>query len=94
VTSTLAQNSDGTWSGALVVDVTHTDHRAKADNDTTVTYTFASQKLRVRFDRGATGFVSHERVRLIGKLDVVGKKCPSITASPTFRMIVVHPAVS
>jgi hypothetical protein len=92
--STLAQNPDGTWTGTLVVDVTRTNHRAKADKGTTVTYTFTNQKLRVRFDGGTSGFVSPERVRLIGKLEVVGKKCPSITASPTFRMVVVHPAAT
>jgi hypothetical protein len=94
--STLAANPDGTWSGTLVVDVTRTNHLAKADKGTTVTYTFTNAKLTVRFDGGATGFTAGERVKLIGKLQVVGKKCTPLSpaATPVFRMLVVHPASS
>lgn len=94
-TSTLAQNSDGTWSGTLVVDVTRANHWAKADKTETVTYTFTDSTLRVRLDGGATGFTAGDSVHLIGKLPVVSKKCStaSVTPStPAFRMIVVHPA--
>lgn len=94
--STLAQNSDGTWSGTLVVDVTRPNHWAKADSGTTVTETFTDAKLRVRFDGTTSGFTAGERVRLIGKLAVVAKRCTATgsQASPVFRMIVVHPAQS
>jgi hypothetical protein len=94
--STLAQNSDGSWSGTLVVDVTRTNHWAKADKGTTVTETFTDAQLRVRFDATASGFTAGERVHLIGKLAVVAKKCTATgsPASPVFRMIVVHPAGS
>ena len=77
-----------------MVDVTSTNHRAKADKGTTVTYTFTDAKLKVRFDGGTTGFVAGERVKLIGKLAVVAKKCPALSpaSTPVFRMVVVHPA--
>jgi hypothetical protein len=92
--STLAQNSDGTWSGTLVVDVTRTNHAARADKGQTKTYTFTANKLRVKFDGGATGFTAGERVKLIGKLASVAKKCAALdpAPAPTFRMVVVHPA--
>jgi hypothetical protein len=94
--STLAANPDGTWSGTLVVDVTRTNHWARADKGTTVTYTFTNASLKVRFDGGTTGFTASERVKLIGKLAVVANKCTALSpaASPVFRMIVVHPAAS
>ena len=93
--STLAKNGDGTWSGTLVVDITHANHWARADRDKTVTYTFSSSKLKVHFDGGTTGFSAGERVQLIGKLAVMSKTCTasgSAPAAPIFRMVVVHPA--
>ena len=92
IASTLAVNPDGTWSGTLVVDVKHANHWAKADKGTTVTYTFTDAKLRVRFDGGVTDFTAGERVRLIGKLAAVGKKCTALSpaATPVFRTVVVH----
>jgi hypothetical protein len=94
--STLAKNADGTWSGTLVVDVTRANHWAKSARGTTVTVTFANAKLHVDFDGGTTGFTGGERVKLIGKLAVVGKKCPALTppSTPMFKMVVVHPAKS
>jgi hypothetical protein len=94
--STLAANSDGTWSGTLVVDVSKANHAAKRDKATTVTYTFSNAKLKVRFDGGASGFGASERIKLIGKLAAVGKRCAPLDPVPTpvFRMVVVHPATS
>lgn len=91
--STLAANPDGTWSGTLVVDVKHANRWAKADKGTTVTYTFTNAKLRLHFDGGASGFTAGERIRLIGKLAAVGKKCTALSpaATPLFRAVVVHP---
>jgi hypothetical protein len=92
--STLAKNADGTWTGTLVVDVTRANHHAKGDKKTTVTVTFTSATLHVKFDGGTTGFTAGERVKLIGKLATVAKKCPALSppATPVFRMVVVHPA--
>jgi hypothetical protein len=94
--STLAKNSDGTWTGTLVVDVTRTNHWARKNKNTTVTETFTASKLHVVFADMATGFTSGERVKLIGKLATVAKKCTptGAPATPVFRMVVVHPAKS
>ncbi|MHB1835381.1 MAG: hypothetical protein ACYCXW_10475 [Solirubrobacteraceae bacterium] len=95
--STLARNSDGTWSGTLVVDVKSADHAAKTDRQkASVTYTLTDAKLRVRFDKGTSasaGFTAGERVKLIGKLATVGKNCTALRPAPTpvFRMLIVHP---
>ncbi len=90
--STLAANSDGTWSGTLVVDVTTANHAAKADKQQTVTYTFTNAKLNVRFDNGATVFKGGEPVKLIGKEAAVAKKCTALSPAPApvFRMVVVN----
>jgi hypothetical protein len=94
--STLAENGDGTWSGTLVVDVTMANHAARADTQQTVTYTFTNAKLKVRFDNGASGFASGERVKLIGKQAAVAKKCIALSPAPApmFRMLVVEPAAA
>lgn len=94
--STLAQNSDGTWSGTLVVDVTRADRAARSDKGQTVTYTFSSANLNVAFDGSSTGFSAGERVKLIGKLAESPKRCTSASndATPVFKRLAVHPASS
>ena len=94
--ATMVQNPDGTWTGTLTVDVTRTNHAAKADRGQTVTYTFTSAQLDVRFDGGETTFAAGDQVKLIGKIAAVGKNCPAPTtpAAPVFKRIVVHPAAS
>lgn len=91
-TTPLAKNSDGTWSGTLVVDVTRANFWARHDKKTTVTYTFDHAKLRVHLGRGVTGFTAGEPVQLVGKLAVVAKGCPALSpaATPVFRMVTVH----
>jgi hypothetical protein len=94
--STMAQNSDGTWSGTLTYTVTHHNHWA-ANDPGTATLT----NVKVAFDNGATAFATGELVKLIGKLGVVrgghGKHACTNSGpqgSPTFRMVVVSPAAS
>lgn len=91
--STLA-GSNGTWTGTLVVDVTKTNHAARGDKGKTITYSFTSAKLRVRFDHGVTGFTAGERVKLIGKLATVGKNCTPLSpaATPVINKVIVHAA--
>jgi hypothetical protein len=81
--SSLAQNSDGTWSGTLAVDVTRSNHAARADRGQTVTYTLTSAQLKVAFDGGTTGFSAGERVRLFGKIAATSKRCPAPTSPRT-----------
>jgi hypothetical protein len=94
--STLAKNTDGTWSGTVVATITKTNHRADGDEGKTVTYTFTSAKLRVSLPSGTTGLTAGERVKLIGKLAVLAGKCPAPTtaAAPVFSKVIVHPAAS
>ncbi len=94
--STLAENTDGSWSGTLVVDVKNANHMAKADKGQTVTYTFTDAKLAVHFDGGTTGFSAGERVTLIGKEAFLPRRCTASGSAPepVFRMVVVHPAIS
>jgi hypothetical protein len=91
----LAPNSDGTWSGTLVIDVTKANHHAQADTGKTVTYTLSNAKLRVRLDGGATGFSAGERVKVIAKIATLAGKCTTAgpAASPVLKTVVVHPAV-
>jgi len=92
--STLAAGTDGTWSGTVVVDVTKANHWAAGDKGKTVTQTFTSAKLRVRMPTGTTALTAGERVKLIGKIAAVAKKCaaPATPATPVFSKVIVHPA--
>jgi hypothetical protein len=92
--STLAPNSDGTWSGTLVIVVTNANHHAKADTGETVTDTLSNAKLRVRLDGGATGFSAGERVKVIAQIAAVAGKCTAAgpAASPVLKTVVIHPA--
>ncbi|MDE3129876.1 MAG: hypothetical protein KGL16_01880 [Acidobacteriota bacterium] len=91
--STLA-SSNGTWTGTLVVDVTKTNTAAKGDKGKTVTYTFTAAKLRVRFGHGVSALSAGEHVQLIGKLQMVGKKCTPLSpaAMPVINKVIVHAA--
>jgi hypothetical protein len=91
--------SNGTLSsGTLEVDVARTNHWGR--NDKTGSQPVAYQlgpDTKVKFDGGATGFSAGERVKLIGKAQVVSNKhCSGVgtVGSPTFRLVVVHPAAS
>lgn len=94
--STLAKNPDGTWSGTVVATITKANHHAAADKGKTVTYTFTNATLRVSMPAGTTSLTAGERVKLIGKLAVVAKKCtpPATAAAPVFSKVIVHPAAS
>jgi hypothetical protein len=93
-TSLTPGTTSGTWSGTLAVDVTSTNHRANGDKTATQPVDYTLSNTKVRFDGGTSAFVAGERVKLIGKLAVVAKKCPALSpaSTPVFRMVVVHPA--
>jgi hypothetical protein len=99
VVQTLTKNADGSYSGTLEVEVTHTNHHAAGDNNTTKPYTVAN--VHVTFglaDTNADGSVGlddlkeGDRVKLIGKITTLAKKCSQsgFTAETTIRKIVFH----
>jgi len=82
-------------SGTLVVDVTRTNHWAKADTTATQPVSYQlGPNTKVKLDGGTSGISSGERVNLIGKaLVVTNKHCTGAgtVGTPTVRMVVVHP---
>jgi hypothetical protein len=99
VSQTLAKNTDGTYSGEVVVEVTHTNHHAAGDKGKTVTYTVAN--VHVTFgltDTNSDGTVGvddlakGDRTQLIGKITALAKKCDQteFKATTTIRKIVFH----
>jgi hypothetical protein len=103
VNQTLTKNADGTYSGEVTVKVTHTNHHAAGDLGATKAYKV--QNVHVTFglaDTNKDGSVGlddlkeGDRVKLIGKITALAKKCPTGEFKPTttIRRIVFHaPAV-
>lgn len=99
VSQTLTKNTDGTYSGEVVVEVTHTNHHAAADKGKTVAYTVAN--VHVTFglvDTNSDGSVGvddlakGDRTHLNGKITTLAKKCDQteFKATTTIRKIVFH----
>jgi hypothetical protein len=99
VSQTLTKNADGTYSGEVVVEVTHTNHHAAADKGKTVSYTV--EKVHVTFglaDTNSDGSVGvddlakGDRTHLNGKITTLAKKCDQteFKATTTIRKIVFH----
>jgi hypothetical protein len=90
-TWSLEKNSDGTYSGTLVVDVKHANRFAKGDVGNAVTYTLSSAKVRLGDGVGdppAAGSL----VKLIGKVSALAKRCDQtgFVATTTIGKVVVH----
>jgi hypothetical protein len=104
VMQTLTLNTDGTYSGTTVeVEVKHTNHHAKKDNNTTKNYEVV--KVHVTFglaDTDSDGVVGldelmkGDRVKLIGSITVLAKKCSTtgFKATTTIRHLVFHAPVA
>lgn len=100
VSQTLAQDAGATtYSGDVVVNVTRTNHNGRADKGQQVTYTLT--KARITFgladtnNDGSVGLddlAAGDRIRLIGKITTLAKKCDksTFTATTTIRKLVVH----
>jgi hypothetical protein len=87
------KNSDGTWSGAITVHVTRTNHHAKSDKGKDTTYTLTNAK--VRLGHGVTNPpVAGDRVKVLGKVSSLAKKCDQTGFTPmvTVRQVIVHAA--
>lgn len=85
-------------SGTLLVDVTRTNHWAKADRSATQPVGLQlGPNTTVVFDGSTSAISGGERVTLIGKAPVVkNKHCSGAgtVGTPTIRMVVVHSAAS
>jgi hypothetical protein len=103
VSQTLTKNADGTYIGEVTVKVTHANHHAAGDVDTTKTYkvenvhvTFGLADTNKDGSVGLDDLKEGDRVKLIGKITALAKKCPTgeFTPTTTIRRIVFHaPAV-
>jgi len=78
----LTANSDGTYSGSLVVDVKTTNKHAKAAKGTTVTYTLTSAKLKLHGE-DPSALTANSRVKLKGTITTLAKKCDQTGFTPT-----------
>jgi hypothetical protein len=96
----LTKNADGTYSGALSVDVTHANHHAKGDLGKRE---YTLQDARVTFglkDIDGDGVVglgdlaAGDSVHLVGRITVLPRRCPAgeFTPTTTIRHVVFHAA--
>jgi hypothetical protein len=100
----LTANSDGTYSGTVNIDVTKTNKHAKAEKGKTNSqYTLDHAKVKfIVTDQPPTGTVDQtdlrpgDRVKLIGKITTLSKKCDQsgFTATTTIRQVVFHDPAS
>jgi hypothetical protein len=103
VSQTLSKNADGTYNGEVTVKVTHANHHASGALGTTKTYkvedvhvTFGLADTNKDGSVGLDDLKEGDRVKLIGKITALAKKCPAGEFMPTttIRKIVFHaPAV-
>jgi hypothetical protein len=88
-TVTATTETNGAVTG-ITLDVKHANRMAKADPTTTLTL---SDVRTVRYAGGTSAPAVGDRVQILGRIEVTGKKCPAAgSTSPTFGMLVVHPA--
>jgi hypothetical protein len=89
VSWSLTKNTNGSYSGSLVVSVTKANHHAKGAKGSSVTYTVTNA--HVTLGHGVTTPpAAGSKVKLIGKITTVTKKCPYAIGTTTIRKIVVH----
>jgi hypothetical protein len=100
VSQALTKNTDGTYSGTVNIDVTKTNSHSKAEKGKTNSqYTLDHVKAKfIVTDQPPTGTVDEtdlrpgDRVKLIGKITTLSKKCDQtgFTATTTIRQVVFH----
>ena len=79
-----ATETNGRWNGTFTVDVIKTNHHAKAQRGTTQTYTLTNA--RVKFGKGANPPATGDRVKVIGSITTVAKKCTDQTGAGTISV--------
>jgi len=99
VSDTLTKNADGTYSGTLVVKVTHTNHHAAADNEKEVTYTLTNARLTFAVSDvnkdgsvGTDDLVAGDRTHLTGRITRLHHNCnqTEFKATTTIGHVVFH----
>jgi hypothetical protein len=98
VSQTLTKNADGTYSGGVIVTVTHTNHHAAGDKGTktyTLTNVHVTFGLADTNNDGSVGLddlKAGDQVKVIGKITALAKKCnqSGFTATTTIRKIVFN----
>jgi hypothetical protein len=85
--------TDGTYSGDIVVTIKHANHHAKS---TSGTQTITLSSAKVRLGHGVTAPAAGDRVKLIGKITTVSKKCTDTSGAGTvtIRRVIVSAAKS
>lgn len=84
VSWTATKNTDGTYTGTITVHVTRANHHATADVGHDVTYTLTGTK--VRFSKTTNPPAAGDRVKLIGKITQVAKKCTDRSGAGTITL--------
>ena len=86
------KNANGTYTGTVTVHVTRANHHASSATGGDVTDTLANTK--VSFGAAANPPTAGDRVKVIGRISELGKKCSQtgFTATVTVRKLVVHTA--
>src|SRR5437016_2519060 len=102
VSQTLSKNSDGTYSGDVSVNVTHTNKHARAEKNPPQPKTYTLDHAKAKFDVSdqpppdgtvdQTDLVPGDQVKLVGKITTLAKKCDQtgFTATTTIRKAVFH----
>lgn len=99
IAAALHPDAHGTYSGDVTVDVKHTNHHARGDKGKTVTYTvshvhvtFALPDVNNDGSSGLDDLAAGDRVKLIGKITALAKRCDQtgFTPTTTIRHIVFH----
>jgi hypothetical protein len=99
VSQGLTKNADGSYSGTLSIEVKQANHHAASDKGKTVEYkvegarvTFGLPSSKPGEAAGLEDVKVGDRVKVIGKITVLAKNCPStgFTPTTTIRRIVFH----
>ena len=77
-------SGDGRYTGTITVAVTKTNEHAETQKGTTYTYTLTNT--RVRFGKRANPPAAGDRVKVIGEITAVAKKCTDQTGAGTITV--------
>jgi hypothetical protein len=94
VTWSAVRTANGRFPGPITVHVTTANRHAVGARGTDVTYTLTAA--RVTFGKGANPPTAGDRVKVIGKVTAIGKKCSQsgFASTITVRKVEVHAAAT